>query len=120
MFPELARALVNKNAQLLLNITNDGWFGKSLGPVEHFEFMRLRALETRRYVLRVGKTGISAIIDYDGNVVKKLDLHKAGVIVGDVPLTNPKTPFVKFGYYTALILGIMILGFITWRERRQR
>ncbi len=120
MFPELARELVNKNAQLLVNITNDGWFGKSLGPVEHFEFMRLRALETRRYVLRVGKTGISAIIDYDGNVLKKLASGKAGVIVGSVPLLSQKSLFVKYGYYTALMLGIMILGFITWIERRQR
>jgi len=119
MFPELARGLARQGADFLANLTNDGWFGKSLGPLEHFEFARMRALETGREVVRAAKTGASAIIDRYGQVRKHLPFGTRGVIVGDVNLYEGTTLYVKFGNFLAFLLGLMIIGLRFFQERRR-
>ncbi len=104
MFPEIARGLVRRGANVLVNISNDGWFGRSLGPVEHFEYARMRALETHRFVVRAAKVGISALIDPQGRVRQRLGFGKAGYLLPTVVPTGGQTPYVRFGDLTVVLL----------------
>ncbi|MFZ8833903.1 MAG: apolipoprotein N-acyltransferase [Candidatus Caldipriscus sp.] len=111
IFSGIGKRLVDNGANVLAVITSDGWFGKSLGPVEHFYLGIPRAVETGRYLIRSAKTGISAIIDPEGRVVESLELYTRGSIVGSVKLYEHRTPFVSFGFlfpYLCLILSLII------------
>ena len=70
----------NKDADIILNLTNDGWFGISSGPYQHFVATQFRAVENKTPVIRVSNSGITAYIDEYGRVVKKLDLDTEGEI----------------------------------------
>ena len=72
-------------ADWLLNLTNDAWFGDSTGPRQHFEMTRFRAIETGRSIVRSANNGISAIIDPLGRVVARLELNETGVLDGALP-----------------------------------
>ncbi len=76
IFSDLARAQVLKGATILLVATNDAWFGTTAGPYQHFAQAVFRAVETRRYVVRVANTGISGLIDPYGRILKKTPLEK--------------------------------------------
>jgi apolipoprotein N-acyltransferase len=111
IFSGIGKRLVDNGANVLAVITSDGWFGKSLGPVEHFYLGISRAVETGRYLIRSAKTGISAIIDPEGRVVESLELYTRGSIVGSVKLYEHRTPFVSFGFlfpYLCPILSLLI------------
>lgn len=117
IFPEMARILVKKGAQVLLNLTSDGWYGKTLGPLEHRDLFVFRAIETRRYLLRSARTGISCIIDPYGRIVEERKLFKKGIIKGVIkmPQKGYKTIYVKMGdifgkgSFSLLILTIFVL-----------
>jgi apolipoprotein N-acyltransferase len=111
IFSGIGKRLVDNGANVLAVITSDGWFGKSLGPFEHFYLGIPRAVETGRYLIRSAKTGISAIIDPEGRVVESLELYTRGSIVGSVKLYEHRTPFVSFGFlfpYLCPILSLLI------------
>ena len=77
----------------IINITNDGWFGNTSGPYQHFAITRTRAVEQGVPVVRAANTGISAIIDPYGRVEQQLALNKAGIIDGELPL--PREPSIR-------------------------
>lgn len=119
IFPNKA---VNRNAprpDYILTITNDGWYGDSAGPRQHFMQARFRAIEQGIPVLRSANTGISGIIDPYGRVIKKIDLEQSGVIDNPLPLkTNFRTFYALTGDY--LYLGIISMLFflcIIFRKR---
>ncbi|MEO0157919.1 MAG: apolipoprotein N-acyltransferase [candidate division WOR-3 bacterium] len=122
LFPDVARTQALSGAMLLLNLTNDGWFGTSLGPTEHFHLGRLRAPETGRFILRAGKTGISAIIDDKARIVRRLGLLERGIIVSDVPLVEGKTPYMILGDWPAILSVLILVGalFYTFRKEGER
>ena len=79
IFPKITK-LSKYNYDLIVNITNDAWFGNSRGPYQHLALAKIRTVMEGKYMLRVANTGISTIIDYDGNIVEKINLGKSGVI----------------------------------------
>lgn len=100
--------------QWLLNLTNDGWYGISSGPYQHFAAARLRAVEEGLPVVRVANTGISGIIDGYGRVVAELGLGEEGVVDGPLPrpaATEP--PYGRFGNRLVLPL-LLAAGFAGW------
>jgi apolipoprotein N-acyltransferase len=108
LFPDNLKNL--KFDQWILNVTNDGWFGISAGPHQHFAMARLRAVEQGIPLIRAANTGISAIINAYGQVIAKLNLGNKGVIDGYLPkaLTEP-TLYSKYGDKTIfLIIGFII------------
>ncbi len=120
IFPSLSRQLVIRGARMLAVITNDGWFGKSLGPVEHFHFARMRAIETGRYLVRSAKTGISAVVDDNGRVLRSIPQFQRGIIVADVPLMDRLTLYDVAGEsWIPLLLVIAILNTILERKIRE-
>jgi apolipoprotein N-acyltransferase len=78
---------------LIINVTNDGWFGNTPGPYQHFAQARLRAIELGLPLIRVANTGISAVIDPYGRVIGSLPLGVAGVIDSDLPASIRPTVF---------------------------
>ncbi len=99
----------------LLNVTNDAWFGMSSGPYQHFEMVRMRAIEQGLPLVRAANTGISAIIDAYGQVVTSLPLETEGILDGYLPATLPPTLYSYYGNYIILltIYGIGLFLFLT-------
>ena len=86
IFPELAREYVHQGSDLLVNITNDAWFGKSSAPWQHLAMARFRAIENRVWLVRAANTGISAIVAPSGRIVKQSGLFETTVLAGEVGL----------------------------------
>ncbi len=85
IFPELVQKAEDKT-NLIVNISEDGWFGNSIGPHQHFAKAIFRAIENDTYLIRSANQGVSAIINNKGEIVKKLNTHEAGNIELNVPL----------------------------------
>ena len=93
----------------IVNITNDAWYGNTIGPLQHLAAARVRAIEEGLPVLRAANTGISAVIDQYGKYIQRLELGKEGVIDTNISLSNLKTIFSKYGNYIYLISLIFML-----------
>ena len=87
IFPELIQK-INFNSTLLINISEDAWFGDSIGPHQHFSKSIFRAIESDSFVLRSANKGISAFINNNGQVIKRLEPNEKGNIELDIPLFN--------------------------------
>ena len=112
VFGEYVSGTVKKGANLIFVITNDGWFKDSPGVGQHFSYSRLRAIETRRCVVRSANTGVSGIINGRGDVVEKTKVNSQVVIKSDINLNNTITFYVRYGDYIgwiSLMLSVSIL-----------
>jgi apolipoprotein N-acyltransferase len=121
VFPDLVRRFTAHGAQVLINITNDGWYGDTSAPYQHFEMSRVRAIENRRYLIRAANTGISAIIDPYGRVVEKTKLNKQVVLRGEFEYRTDRTFYVRFGDVFAWLCILVSGGFLIFLlfKRRQ-
>lgn len=81
----------------LVNLTNDGWYGRTPGPYQHLLQARVRAVEEGLPLVRAANSGISAIVDPHGRLVASLGLDRQGVVDGDLPAALPPTPYARFG-----------------------
>ena len=97
IFPDLSRAMAKNNASLLINITNDAWFGTTSAPYQHFFMAIFRAVENRRALIRSANTGISGFIDPVGRIIEKTDLFKEAVVTRSVPLIGMTSFYTCFG-----------------------
>ncbi|GAA5173179.1 apolipoprotein N-acyltransferase [Modicisalibacter zincidurans] len=95
-------------AQLLVNISNDAWFGRSLGPLQHFQMVRMRAIETGRDLLRATNTGVTAAIGHDGKVIKRAPQFEVATLNAEVTPRTGATPYV--GWRDWPVLGLIALG----------
>jgi apolipoprotein N-acyltransferase len=105
---------------LMLNVTNDAWFGDSSGPRQHFAAARLRAVEEGLPLVRAAGTGISAIVDPYGRVLARLDLNHRGVLTGPLPEALPPTLFARTGNVIALCLAVLLGIAGVWLGRRRK
>jgi apolipoprotein N-acyltransferase len=103
----------------LLNLTNDGWFGLSAGPYQHFQQARIRAIEEGLPLVRVANTGISAVVDPLGRVIASLPLGAQGVIDARLPKPVPRTLYATAGEGPLLILlGVALVALLGAGRRR--
>jgi apolipoprotein N-acyltransferase len=112
IFPDEAVAARDRPAWLL-NVTNDGWFGISSGPYQHFAAARLRTVEQGLPLARAANTGISAVVDGYGRVTARLGLGQTGAFEAPLPPALPPTPYARWGDWTlaALLVAACALGF---------
>ncbi len=107
-FGQLIAASVPE-AAMLVNVSNDGWFGDSLAPHQHLEMARVRAMETGRALLRATNTGISAIIDSRGEILARSAQFEQAVVRAEVVPMQGATPFVRFGNLPLLAIAVICL-----------
>jgi apolipoprotein N-acyltransferase len=91
-------------ATLLANVSNDAWFGRSIGPRQHLQISQMRALETGRYMLRATNTGVTAIINERGAVLQQVEVFTTTALHGMAQGFAGATPYVRFG--NSLVLGL--------------
>ena len=102
---EIIRAL--PEATLLVNVSNDAWYGNSHAAMQHNQISQMRALETGRMMLRATNTGVTSIIGRDGYIRQMLPQHEAGMLTGQAQGYVGSTPYVRWG--NAPVLGLLVL-----------
>jgi len=107
IFPELVRALARRGATILVNITNDAWFGRTAAPRQHLAMAVVRAVENRRFLLRSANTGISAVVDPFGRIAEETALETQTVLVGSVVPGGGTTPYARAGDVLAWSCAIL-------------
>ncbi len=121
IFPNLSRAMVKNDAALLINITNDAWYGTTSAPYQHFSMTLFRAVENKRSLIRSANTGISGFIDPAGRMIASTPLFADAVLTRAVPLLTEKTLYTRFGDIFAMIcLTGSVIVFIVDAWMRQQ
>ncbi|MED5432247.1 MAG: apolipoprotein N-acyltransferase [Pseudomonadota bacterium] len=108
LYPQLV-AERSHDADVLITISNDAWFGTSAGPLQHFQMARLRALETGRWLLRGTNNGVTAVIDHRGQVVDALPQFQRDVLYSAYQPRTGITPFMALGVWPWLLLSVLLL-----------
>ena len=114
IFPEQSHLASGERPGVLLNVTNDAWFGLTPGPYQHYAQARLRAIELGIPLIRASNNGISAIIDSYGRERARIELGERGIIDGDLPQALPETIYSRFpaGPHSSLWLFIGMIGIL--------
>lgn len=113
-YPQLVSRMA-RNADLLITVSNDAWFGDSLGPKQHMALAQMRALETQRYLLRSTNTGITALVDERGRIVKKLPVKTRGTLTANAEMRQGQTPYMTYGLWPLYLLVIAVLIISRWQ-----
>jgi len=119
IFPEAARDYKRKKAELLVNITNDAWFGTTSAPYQHLSMTIFRAVENRLYLVRAANTGISAIIDSTGKILSRTGVFERTVLKGEVKFIDERTFYAAYGDLFVYLCGLFLIlnDFIQKRRR---
>lgn len=114
---------VREGAEVMLVMSNDGWWGNTPGHRRLFDYCRLRAIETRRAIARSANTGVSGFITPRGEVVERLDWEQRGVLSDMVEVRRDTTPYVAYGDWlgrlSALVTLLTLLYYLAYRVRRR-
>lgn len=118
IFPDLARQDVRAGARVLVNITNDEWFGNGAALQQHAAMAPFRAVEHRVPLLRCANTGVTAVIDAWGVVTARLPVFQPGVLVAALPAAGPRTPYTAAGDWPGVLalLACVVLAMSPWRR----
>ncbi len=113
IFPDIARRSVSREANLLVNLTNDAWYGRSSAPHQSMAMAVFRAVENKRALVRAANTGISGFVDPVGNIVERTGLFVETALVQRVPLLDGQTVFNRqghlFGPACAVVIPLCLL-----------
>ena len=107
-FPNTVRKM-NKSSLLMINVSNDTWFGNSIGPYHHLSIARIRSIENNRWTIRATNDGISAIIDNKGTIVDKINKGETGILEAPIDLLKTNSFYNKIGYLFTYIFSFIIL-----------
>jgi len=118
IFPELFRKFVQSGAEFMVNITNDGWFGRTSGPIQHLTMIPFRAVENGVAVVRAANTGVSTIIEPSGRIREQLGLFERGHLVGRIPLRRGTTFYTRYGDVFAWACLGSAAGLLAWVTRQ--
>jgi apolipoprotein N-acyltransferase len=111
MYPELVATAVAAGGELLVNLTNDAWMGRTSFARQHLEIASLRAVENRRYLVRAASTGISAVVDPVGRIIAELGPFERGTLTVPVRLNAARTLYTRFGdvFAAACAIGAIVV-----------
>jgi len=110
IFGEQVRQNIHDNTDFILTLSNDAWFGHSIGPLQHMEIARMRALETGKPVIRATNNGVTAITDYKGKIIATIPQFKTEVLRAKVTSTKGKTPYLTLGSWP--VIAFILFSFI--------
>lgn len=117
IFPRLLRQNIRHDSDFILTVSNDAWFGASIGPLQHLQIAQMRALEFGRPLLRATNNGVTAIIDEKGRIDARLPQFVAGVLTAEVALVTGQTPYLRFGDWPLWLFSSVGLIFMAWRRK---
>jgi apolipoprotein N-acyltransferase len=110
IFPRLVRKMVRNGAELLVNITEDSWYGRTQGPYQHAEMAIVRAVENRISVVRCANSGISMLVDPHGRVLKSSSLYTRATVDGTIPLREGTSLYTRWGDWFAW--SVVVIAFL--------
>jgi apolipoprotein N-acyltransferase len=113
IFPEAGRSYKEKGVHMLVNITNDAWYGRTSAPYQHLSMVIFRSIENRLFLVRAANTGISSIIDATGRITSKTELFERTSLQGNIKVLEIHTFYEKYGdifAYICLAVLILIIG----------
>src|SRR5205807_1323944 len=112
IFEDLTRGYRRAGADFLVNITNDGWYGRTAGPYQHAAHLVMRAIETRMGVARAANTGITELVDPLGHVSDQTSLEVETAVAGRLRTSSVIPLYVKLGDWVGLlsVVGVLVLG----------
>jgi apolipoprotein N-acyltransferase len=116
VYPEFAAGLAAQS-DLLLTISNDTWFGRSIGPLQHLQMAQMRALEAGRWMIRATNNGVTALIDPFGQITEQLPQFEQGVLYGEVVPMQQLTPYLYWRGWPLLILCLLLLAWALLTNR---
>ncbi|ABC77418.1 apolipoprotein N-acyltransferase [Syntrophus aciditrophicus] len=116
---EAGRIYKNEGAGLLVNITNDAWFGRTSAPYQHLSMTVFRAVENRLFLARAANTGISAIIDPTGKILMKSSIFERTAIQGHIKYLNLPTLYAKYGDIFVYVCFILLISIYLMSEKRR-
>ncbi|WP_339065954.1 apolipoprotein N-acyltransferase [Teredinibacter turnerae] len=116
VYPDLVASNLN-GAEVIVTISNDAWFGHSIGPLQHYQMAQMRALETGRYVIRGTNTGLSGIIDPRGRTIASGQQFISQSLHGHVYRMHGSTPFTQTGSWPIVLLSLFLLGLASFGKR---
>jgi len=122
IFPNLVRKFVDREAQFLVTITNDAWYGRTAAPYQHFAMATFRAIENRVSVARAANTGISGFIDPYGRIIEQNEIFVEDALVQDIPLRSTTTFYTRYGDVFArlcLLISAIWIGYAFYKSRRR-
>lgn len=120
VFPELLRQNISSDTGMLLTLSNDAWFTGSIGPEQHLQIARMRAIEFARPILRSTNNGVTAIYDHKGKELGRLPVNSASVLSQEVSPTFGKTPYQTFGSTPLHLYCLLILSGFLFYTKIQR
>ncbi len=123
IFPNEVRHFTKDGAQVLINISDDGWFGRSSAPLQHLMMARVRAVENRRWLLRDTNNGFTVAVDPYGRIVARLPADERGELDAPYAFRSDITPYVRFGDWLpwlCVLVSIALLVFSATREIETR
>lgn len=120
VYPEFATKLAAQS-DILLTISNDTWFGTSIGPMQHLQMAQMRALEARRWMIRATNNGVSALIDPRGKISATVPQFQQAVLRGSVLPMQGLTPYLRWQSWPLIVLCLLcLLPAVLQRKRLQR
>lgn len=115
-YPQLVSRMA-RQADFLITVSNDAWFGDSLGPKQHMALAQMRALETQRYLLRATNTGITALVNEHGAIIEQLPTLTLGSLTGVADMRQGQTPYMQWGLWPLYLFSLIILLVARYRHR---
>lgn len=117
VYPEFAAGLAAQS-DLLLTVSNDAWFGRSIGPLQHLQMAQMRALEAGRWMIRATNNGITVLIDPHGRITTQAPQFEEAVLYGEVMPMQGLTPYLRWRSWPLIVACVMLLGFAAFRRAR--
>ncbi|MCW8155255.1 apolipoprotein N-acyltransferase [Stutzerimonas stutzeri] len=116
VYPEFAAGLAAQS-DLLLTVSNDAWFGRSIGPLQHLQMAQMRALEAGRWMIRATNNGITVLIDPYGQITEQIPQFEQAVLYGEVAAMQGLTPYLRWRSWPLIALCVLLLGWALIRRR---
>jgi len=119
IFPDAARDYKRKHADVLVNITNDAWFGRTSAPYQHLSMAVFRAVENRLFLVRAANSGISAVIDPTGTILSQTQLFERTVLKNEVKFIDENSIYAAYGDWFVYLCGLLLILNIFIQTRRK-
>ncbi|AZD32003.1 apolipoprotein N-acyltransferase [Pseudomonas chlororaphis] len=116
VYPEFAASL-SARSDLLLTISNDTWFGTSIGPLQHLQMAQMRALEAGRWMIRATNNGVTGLIDPFGKITVQIPQFERGILYGEVVPMHNLTPYLQWRSWPLIMVSVLLFGWALLASR---